>query len=277
MDSERGITTHKRIERQIILDEEWIKEVCEGKGFFDWNQEAIKIGESVGEPTLDRLRHLQIRDESLRDGLGPCNNQPNFTDKLSYIQAVSDLGIEFVTLDIFSSNDSQNLSKNNKDTQALLIFMQQRLPRIKPVILARATPLDIEFLIKAHEMNPNLVGIIFQDLSEVRRRIQGWGTFEDVLGNLFRKVQEAKSAGISVMAFTENLSITDPDHVKLYTQAMCEAGADFIGIADTAGRLYPGGAAYLTRVVSETIERYRAEAGEESCCGQETGGSRGAF
>jgi isopropylmalate/homocitrate/citramalate synthase len=87
--------------------------------------------------------------------------------------------------------------------------------------------------------------------------VEGWGSFQKVLKNLVRMVKLAKSYGIQVMAFTENLSITTPSHVEKYVISACAAGADWVGIADTAGRLFPSGSASLTRFVAKTILRYR--------------------
>ncbi|OGV91907.1 hypothetical protein A2783_02140 [Microgenomates group bacterium RIFCSPHIGHO2_01_FULL_45_11] len=245
--------------KPIELDSQWIQEVIAGKGFFDWNLAAFENNINIPFPQSQQLE-VTLRDESLRDGLGPCPREPNFQEKKNYLSKASWYA-QFLTIGIYSSPDGNNLSRNDQETLNLAKWMAIEMPETKPVVLARANTHDINFLERVRQKNPNLVAIIFQDLSEVRRRVEAWGKFEIVLGNLVSNVQEAKDRGISVMAFTENLSITHPDQVKEYVLAMC-AVADYIGIADTAGRLVPQGAYFLTQTVKETIEEYRRQAGD---------------
>lgn len=248
-----------------VLDEEallWIEHLRQGEGYFDWNNAAVEAGVCVVEPTEDQLRIVKIRDESLRDGLGPCPKEPNTQERVGLVEALLSTGIEFVTVDIFSSADDQHLSSSNQRTLELVKWMGQRAPSVAPVILARANKHDLSYLKRSYDINPQTTAIIFQDLSEVRRRVENWGDFSVVLDNLVANVKDAKAYGLQVIGFTENLSITSPDHVVQYVRAMCEAGVDYIGIADTAGRLVPAGAAFLTRAVRQAIEQYRAETGD---------------
>jgi len=241
----------------------WVEKVISGKPFFDWNSEAVERNVCIGDPDIGQLMGVQIRDESFRDALGTANRIPSVEERKSIITLLNDLGIDFVTLDIFSSPNRELLSESNQETLRLLRWMKQEEIGLDPVILARANENDIDFLKQAYQINDKLIGIIFQDLSEVRRMVEGWGSLDTVLDGLCRQIRTAKQHGIRVMAFTENLSITTPEDVQKYVKAVCEAGADWVGIADTAGRLRPRGAALLTSFVKEQIEEYKTESGDD--------------
>lgn len=238
------------------VDQSWIQRVIKGKALYDWNKAAIEKQWQVSEPSRENMLQVQLRSEDFRDAMGVANRIPTKREKMSFISDLSSVGVNMITLDIFSSVSASRLNRSNKTSLKLLSWMQQQYPQLKPVILARSTPEDIAYLKKAYDLNPNVIAIIFQDLSEVRRIVEGWGDFDEVLTNLTIHIKEAKAYGIHVMAFTENLSITQPDDVKKYVQNACHAGADWIGIADTAGRLLPVGASYLTNFVTQIITDY---------------------
>ena len=245
-----------------VIDQEWMTRVSEGGAFFDWNRLALEENSTVKFPSVEQAREVILRSECLRDAEGSLLSWPTLSERMDHILGLRDLGVGQVTLGIYSSLPGE-LSESNREALELLEWMDWKTPELDPVILARATRDDLDYLVGALGYNPRLVGIIFQDLSEVRRIVEGWGSLEKVLAGLVDKIRLAKTRGLRVMAFTENLSITRPEDVSGYVEAVCEAGADWVGIADTAGRLFPQGAAYLTGYVKERIEEYKARSGEK--------------
>lgn len=240
-----------------IIDNDWIRRVCQGKAIYDWNSVEAGCELVIPEPSYQQLSEVKLRSECFRDALGGVPRLPSISERQQFILDLEKLGVEMVTLDIYSSR-REEISKSNKMTLKLLGWMAEKQLSIRPVILARAVDEDIEYLKKAYDVNKELVGLIFQDLSEVRRMVEGWGSFVEVLASLAEKVEATKKYGLSVMAFTENLSITSPEDIEKYVESMCDSGADWIGIADTAGRLTPYGAARITNYVAERISKHNS-------------------
>lgn len=249
------------------LDRDWINRVIRGEAFTDYNTLALNSGKAILPPTLDQISRLQFRSECLRDSAGSFNTYPNIYERKNVIRQLGEIGIDMVTVDIYSSPNPENLSENNKETLQILEWMSEKTPDVTPVVLSRAHVDDIEFIKMCKSKNPKLTAIVFKDLSEVRRMVEGWGSFEEELENLSARIEDVVTAGIPVIAFTENLSITAPEHVEEYVISVCEAGADMVGIADTAGRLNPFGAAYLTAGVRKSIEFYKSKTGSNKNIG----------
>lgn len=252
------------------LESQWIERVLDNEAFYDWRNYVIENDISYRLPSSEQLREVQFRDESLRDGYGTITRIPSLEEKEILIQKLANVGITQITLDIFSSvppNGAEqltvdHLSQNNKETLEIVEWMHEHLPNIRPVVLARSMKWDIDYLKLLKDKNPNLIGIVFQDISEVRAVVQGWGDSLNALDNLEKHIRLGVEAGIDVMAFTENLSITPPELVREYVHRSAKAGAKWIGIADTAGRLNPDEAAGIAHCVNGAIKEYKNITGD---------------
>lgn len=237
----------------IKPDKDFISRIVSGDAFVDWNKIGYQEYKSVPLPDINQLKNLVYRSECLRDGLGSANKNPSYDEMVAYIKVLSDLGIDMVTVGILSSSDIVNLNKQDMQIGELVGWMKNSCTCVRPVVLARALPYDVEQLVRLNQLNPNLIAIIFQDISEVRRFVQGWGTASNVINKLGQCIRSAVSQGVDVMAFTENLSITSREDIEHYVEVACGSGAKWIGVADTAGRLLPVGAYAITDYVRRVI------------------------
>jgi isopropylmalate/homocitrate/citramalate synthase len=217
-------------------------------------RDAIKEGiTSVPIPTKSQLLQVNIRCDSLRDGLQGTYLSPSEKSQIKFIRLQQRLGINAVTVGIYSSMRLKDLSTQDKRTLRILEYMENEHPQLDPVMVVRATEVDIEFLKLCLDKNPRTIALVFQGNSPLRRFVQAWGDSSDVLKNLSQRVRQARAAGARVMSFTEDGARTPNDDVKEYVLRMLESDVTWIGIADTVGDFKPVGAYYKVSLIKQFI------------------------
>jgi isopropylmalate/homocitrate/citramalate synthase len=235
----------------------FIRQFDAGEMLTNPQREAIEAGvTSVPLPTMSQLLKVKMRCDSLRDGLQGTYLSPSEKSQIKFIRLQHALGIEAVTVGIYSSLSLDNLSTQDKRTLRILRYMREEQPDLAPVIVVRAVDADLDFFKMCLEQHPQTIALVFQGNSPLRRFVQAWGESSDVLKNLERRVKQVREMGARVMSFTEDGARTPNTEMKEYVKRMLEADVTWVGIADTVGDFKPVGAYHKLTLLQTYIKEY---------------------
>src|SRR4029450_643527 len=207
---------------------------------YDWNRLS-------GEESPHR--HLELNDETLRDGLqSPSVIDPQIEKKIEILHLMDSLGIDAADIGLPGAgpravSDVTRLAKEIADCKL----------DIKPNCAARTVVKDIEPIIEISEQ----VGIpieacTFIGSSPIRQYAEGW-SLEMMLTATEEAVKFAASHGLSGMYVTEDTTRANPTTVRALYRTAIEAGARRICVCDTVGHATPEGVRALIGFVREVI------------------------
>jgi 2-isopropylmalate synthase len=224
---------------------------------FNWNSDSHPSSPFPRmippEPKPKQLEKVMIDDEGLRDGLHGVPEYPNTRDMLRYVQAVSRLGVDLMTVGIYSGNGVVD-----KITKRLLKRMNDEYPEITPIILSLANEESLKWAGDCAKLNPNLQVIVFMGSAPSRMLVEGWSK-ELVLEKLGKAVKKAVNRyQLTVIGATEHTTQTPPDFLKKIIEVQVVNGAKFFCIADTIGTARPVGVFRLVKFVKKVLAKMKA-------------------
>ncbi len=213
----------------------------ESRLIHDWNVAEFD--------TLAWGRHVELDDETLRDGLqSPSVTDPPIGAKIRLVHLMSELGIHSADIGLPAAGpravrDVTRLCEEVRDSRlALSVNCAARtvVSDIEPIVgIAQRTGVPIEVS-------------AFIGSSPIRRYAEDW-TLEGMLHSAEAAVSFAVREDLPVMFVTEDTTRADPDTLEaLYGNAI-RWGARRICLSDTVGHATPSGVRSLVRFVKRAI------------------------
>ena len=202
---------------------------------YDWNQ--------IEAPTP--LRHVQVDDETLRDGLqSPSVREPSLDEKIEILELMVKLGIRRGDIGL-------PMSAQLSDIKGLLRhIIDARLP-FEPGLAVRTVESDLQHIADLQqEFGIPIKAEAFLGCSRIRQMVEGWD-LGFLLRSTERAVQFAKRHDMPIMFVTEDTTRAHPDDLRAVYGTALDAGADELCIADTVGHSTPWGAAAVVRAVRQ--------------------------
>jgi len=209
---------------------------------FDWNR-------AEGSFDYDRVRGVQLNDETLRDGLqSPSVTDPPVEDKLRLLHLMAELGIAAADIGLPGAGaraaaDAEALAREIRDA---------RLP-IFANCAARTVIADVRPVVEiSQRVGIPIEAATFIGSSPIRQYAEDW-TLERMLRSTDEAVSFAVGEGLPVMYVTEDTTRARPDTLKALYGTAIRCGARRICLADTVGHATPHGVRQLVRFVRKEI------------------------
>ena len=213
-----------------------------GKGLIhDWNVEEFD--------TLAWGRHVELNDETLRDGLqSPSVTDPPVGAKIRLLHLMEQLGIHAADIGLPASGpravaDVTRLCEEIRDSRLSL----------RPNCAARTVVQDVIPAVEITQRTGVVLEVCaFIGSSPIRLFAEGW-TLDHILRSAEDSVSFCVNEGLPVMFVTEDTTRADGETLKaLYGNAI-RAGARRICLSDTVGHATPSGVRALIRFVRREI------------------------
>ncbi|MEM8960264.1 MAG: LeuA family protein [Acidobacteriota bacterium] len=195
-------------------------------------------------------RHIELDDETLRDGLqSPSVTNPPIEDKLRILHLMADLGIDGADIGLPAAGP-QMFDDVLRITQEIV---DHKLP-IVPNAAARTVIGDCEPIVEISQRTGRALEVAaFIGSSPIRQYAERWNV-DRLLQLTHDAVEYCTQNGLPVMYVTEDTTRANPDDLRrLYTTAV-EAGARRVCVADTVGHATPAGARAIIRFVREVVD-----------------------
>ena len=207
----------------------------------DWNVEEFD--------TLAWGRHVELNDETLRDGLqSPSVTDPPIGSKIRLIHMMDELGIHSADVGLPAAGpravaDVTRLCEEVRDSRLSL----------KVNCASRTVVADIEPIARiSQRTGVTIEAAAFIGSSPIRRYAEGWA-LDRMLKTAEASVSFAVREGLPVMFVTEDTTRADPVTLRaLYGNAIAW-GARRICLSDTVGHATPSGVRALVRFVRRAI------------------------
>ena len=209
---------------------------------YDWN----RAGDSFDFSTR---RHVQLDDETLRDGLqSPSVHDPSIDTKIEILNLMAQLGIDTADIGLPGAGP-----RAVADVRALALEIANNKLPIGANCAARTVRADVEPIARiSQEAGIPIEACTFIGSSAIRQYAEDW-TLDKMLRATEDAVRFAVGEGLPVMYVTEDTTRARPEVLKqLYTLAI-DCGAARICLADTVGHATPEGVRQLVTFVREQI------------------------
>ena len=211
---------------------------------YDWNRAA-------GSFDYSTRRHVQLDDETLRDGLqSPSVLDPSIDVKIEILNLMDQLGIDTADIGLPGAGP-----RAVADVRALALEIANNKLKIGANCAARTVRADVEPIARiSQEAGIPIEACTFIGSSAIRQYAEDW-TLDKMLRATEDAVTFAVSEGLPVMYVTEDTTRARPEVLKqLYTLAI-DCGAVRVCLADTVGHATPEGVRQLVQFVrNEVIE-----------------------
>lgn len=211
---------------------------------YDWN--TIDDGEAL----MPSRGHVDLNDETLRDGLqSPSATAPSIEDKIHILQMLAELGVDALDLGLPGAGPHVV-----RDVEALAReIVSSRLP-IAANCAARTVRADIEPIARISERTGLAIeAACFIGSSPIRQYAEGW-TLQRMLDLSADAVSFATSQGLPVMFVTEDTTRARPEVIEALYRTAVEAGARRVCIADTVGHATPSGVRRVVQLVRRVVD-----------------------
>lgn len=213
----------------------------ESRMIHDWNVEEFD--------TLAWGRHVELDDETLRDGLqSPSVTDPPIGSKIRLIHMMDELGIHAANIGLPAAG-----ARAVADVTRLCEEVMDSRLSLEVNCAARTVVADVEPIARISQRTGMSIEVAaFIGSSPIRRYAEGW-TLDRMLRNAEASVSFAVRQGLPVMFVTEDTTRADPDTLKaLYGNAIA-LGARRICLSDTVGHATPSGVRALVRFVKQAV------------------------
>ena len=213
-----------------------------GRGLIhDWNVAEFE--------TLAWGRHVELNDETLRDGLqSPSVTDPPVAAKIRLLHLMDELGIHSADVGLPAAGpravaDVTRLCEEIRDSKLAL----------EPNCAARTVVGDVEPVVRIAQRTGVAVEVCaFIGSSPIRRFAEDW-TLDRMLQTAEESITFCVREGLPVMFVTEDTTRADAETLKaLYGNAI-GWGARRICLSDTVGHATPSGVRALLRYVKREI------------------------
>jgi 2-isopropylmalate synthase len=208
----------------------------------DWNR-------SAGAFDYTTRRHVQLDDETLRDGLqSPSVLDPSIAVKIEILNLMDELGIDTADIGLPGAGP-----RAVADVRALALEIARNQLRVAANCAARTVRADIEPIARvAQEAGIPIEACTFIGSSAIRQYAEDW-TLDKMLRATEDAVTFAVGEGLPVMYVTEDTTRARPEVLKqLYTLAI-DCGAQRVCLADTVGHATPEGVCRLVAFVRDDV------------------------
>ena len=214
---------------------------------YDWNL--------IGEDGVATPPHVELDDETLRDGLqSPSVRQPSLAEKIEIIHEIAALGIRFADIGYPGAGD-----KMLDDVVGIAQEIDGAGLEIEANCAGRTHPADILPIAEAQQRAGfPIEASIFIGSSPIRQYVEGWDV-KWLIETTEKAVRLARDNDLTVMYVTEDTTRAHPDVLRQVYTAAIEAGARRICLSDTVGHASPWGVRSLVSFVKELV----AETGED--------------
>ncbi|HEY0671122.1 MAG TPA: LeuA family protein [Longimicrobiales bacterium] len=209
---------------------------------YDWNRAA-------GTFDYSQCRHVELDDETLRDGLqSPSVLDPSIEVKIEILNLMAQLGIDTADIGLPGAGP-----RAVADVRALALEIARNKLPIGANCAARTVRADVEPIARiAQEAGIPIEACTFIGSSAIRQYAEDW-TLDKMLRATEDAVTFAVGEGLPVMYVTEDTTRARPEILqRLYTLAI-DCGAARVCLADTVGHATPQGVRQLVRFVREQI------------------------
>ena len=199
--------------------------------------------------TLSWGRHVELDDETLRDGLqSPSVTDPPIEAKVRLLHIMAELGIHAADVGLPGAgpravNDVTRLCEEIRDSRLA----------VAPNCAARTVLADVEPAARiSQKTGVRLEVCVFIGSSPIRLYAEDW-SLDTMLRTAEESVEFCVKEGLPVMFVTEDTTRADPETLKaLYGHAI-GWGARRICLSDTVGHATPSGVRALIRFVRREI------------------------
>ena len=213
-----------------------------GRGLIhDWNVEEFD--------TLAWGRHVDLNDETLRDGLqSPSVTDPPVDAKVQILHMMNQLGIDAADIGLPAAGP-----RAVADVTRLCEEIRDSRLAIEPNCAARTVVADVEPVVRISQQTGVVVEVCaFVGSSPIRLFAEGWN-LEHMLRTAEESVSFCVREGLPVMFVTEDTTRADGETLKaLYGNAI-RWGVRRICLSDTVGHATPSGVRALIRFVKREI------------------------
>ena len=209
---------------------------------YDWNR-------AEGAFDYTTRRHVELDDETLRDGLqSPSVLDPSIDVKIEILHLMAELGIDTADIGLPGAGP-----RAVADVRALALEIARNHLKIAANCAARTVRADVEPIARiSQESGIPIEACTFIGSSAIRQYAEDW-TLDKMLRATEDAVTFAVSEGLPVMYVTEDTTRAQPAVLKkLYTLAI-ECGAQRVCLADTVGHATPEGVRKLVRFVRDDV------------------------
>jgi 2-isopropylmalate synthase len=209
---------------------------------YDWNRSANTFDYST-------RRHVELDDETLRDGLqSPSVLDPSIETKIEILHLMNELGIDTADIGLPGAGP-----RAVADVRALALEIARNKLNIGANCAARTVRADVEPIARiSQEAGIPIEACTFIGSSAIRQYAEDW-TLDKMLRATEDAVTFAVGEGLPVMYVTEDTTRARPEVLKqLYTLAI-DCGAVRVCLADTVGHATPEGVRQLVTFVREQI------------------------
>ncbi len=206
---------------------------------YDWNRDASSWA----------ARHVEILDETLRDGLqSPSVQNPSLEQKLEGLRRMAALGVSAVNLGI----PSVSVAAREEAEQLLRVIREERLPLL-PVCAGRTLPGDVAPIVELSQRVGMAIEVsVFVGASPIRWRAEGWD-LERVSRLTRDAVRLGASASLPVTFVTEDTTRTPPETLRRLFELAIEHGATRLCLCDTVGAASSAGVRGLVTFAREVV------------------------
>jgi 2-isopropylmalate synthase len=201
--------------------------------------------------------HIQLNDETLRDGLqSPSVTDPPAETKVRLLHLMDALSIETACVGLPGAGERQRA-----DAERLCREIAEKKLAIRPNCAGRTLVRDIEPMIDLSQTTGVPVEVcVFIGSSPIRLHTEGWDMAR-ILKHTRDAVTFAVKEGMDVMYVTEDTVRSSPEHLEQLMTAAVEAGAKRLCICDTVGSAIPEGVMNLVGWVGDLIQRLGVDVG----------------
>ena len=209
---------------------------------YDWNRSANTFDYST-------RRHVELDDETLRDGLqSPSVLDPSIDVKIEILHLMDELGIDTADIGLPGAGP-----RAVADVRALALEIARNKLKIGANCAARTVRADVDPIARiSQEAGLPIEACTFIGSSAIRQYAEDW-TLDKMLRATEDAVKFAVGEGLPVMYVTEDTTRARPEVLKqLYTLAI-DCGAVRVCLADTVGHATPEGVRQLVRFVRDEV------------------------
>lgn len=194
--------------------------------------------------------HVELHDESLRDGLqSPSVIDPPTESKVEILHLMESLQIDSADIGLPGAGQRQR-----EAVTRLCREISAHRMRIKPTCAARTVAVDIQPIADVMQLTGvPIEAMIFIGSSPVRQYAEEW-TIDFILRQSQEAIAFAIGEGIEVTYVTEDTTRSSPEDLRTLFTAAIDAGATRVCLCDTCGAATPDGVYNMVSFVRELIE-----------------------
>ena len=218
-------------------------------------QELLHDWNLIGEAEMPVPTHVELDDETLRDGLqSPSVRQPSLAEKIEIIHEIAALGIRFADIGYPGAG-----ARMLDDVVGLAQEIDRAGLDIEANCAGRTHPSDILPIAEAQQRAGfPIQASVFIGSSPIRQYVEGWD-IDWLLKTTVDAVRLAQDNDLTVMYVTEDTTRAHPEVLRRMYTAAIETGARRICLSDTVGHASPWGVRSLVSFAKELV----AETGED--------------